>query len=102
MATLRALVHASELLTGAGIRVKAGRRVVDSDIGRIEDGAIVYSVKKVGAKEVPHRVEWVGETKALPRRYAKAKKTNLKGERAVVPAFVDCHTHLIFAGDRSN
>ncbi|HUP57309.1 MAG TPA: imidazolonepropionase [Bdellovibrionota bacterium] len=99
--TFQAIVHASELLTGAGVRAKGGRRVSDADMGRIVDGAIVYSVKKVGGKSVPHRIEWVGETSKLPKRFARAKKTDLKGKRALVPGFVDCHTHLVFAGDRS-
>src|SRR4051794_3956120 len=102
MATFRALVHASELLTGSGIRAKGGRKVTDADTGAIEDGALVYSVKKVGGKEIPHRVEWVGETRKLPKKFARARKTDLKGLRAVVPGFVDCHTHLVFAGDRSH
>jgi imidazolonepropionase len=99
--SFRAIVHASELLTGAGVRAKGGRRITDGDMGRIADGALVYSLKKAGGKLVPDRIEWVGETSKLPRRFARAKKTDLKGKRALVPGFVDCHTHLVFAGDRS-
>ncbi|MGZ3698077.1 MAG: imidazolonepropionase [Bdellovibrionota bacterium] len=89
---LRAIVHASEVLTGAGIRAKEGRRPKEEDLGRIFDGAIVYSEK---------RIEWVGATRDLPKKFARAKKTNLKNARAVIPGMVDCHTHLVFAGDRS-
>lgn len=98
---LRALIHASELLTGAGIRAKDGRKVSEEDIGRIPDGALVYSVKKVGGREIPQRIEWVGPTKSLPKKYSRVKKKNLGGKRALIPGLVDCHTHLIFAGDRS-
>ncbi|OFZ78739.1 MAG: imidazolonepropionase [Bdellovibrionales bacterium RIFOXYD1_FULL_53_11] len=87
----KAIIHASELLTGAGIRAKDGRRILEEDTGRIEDGAIVYSDK----------IEWVGKTRDLPRKYARAPKRDLKGQRAVIPGLVDCHTHLVFAGDRS-
>jgi imidazolonepropionase len=89
---MRAIVHASEVLTGVGVRVKDGRHVHEEDLGRIEDGAIVYSEREI---------EWVGPTSKLPKKYARAKKQDLKGRRAVVPGFVDCHTHLVFAGDRS-
>jgi len=98
---LRAFIHASELLTGAGFRRKDGRRVAEADIGRIEDGAIVYSTRKVGGKEIADKIEWVGPTSALPKKYARVKKTDLKRGRAIVAGLIDCHTHLVFAGDRS-
>ncbi|OFZ20205.1 MAG: imidazolonepropionase [Bdellovibrionales bacterium GWB1_55_8] len=98
---LQAIVHASELLTGAGIRLKDGRKVTDDDLGRIEDGALVYSTRKVRGKEVPDEILWVGPTPDMPRKYSRIKKRDLKGKQAVIPGMVDCHTHLVFAGDRS-
>ena len=98
---LRAYIHASEILTGAGIRARDGVRPEEADLGRIEDGAVVYSVKKVGSKTIPHRVEWVGPTLELPKKYSRVTKTNLHGKRAIIPGLVDCHNHLVFAGDRS-
>jgi len=89
---IQVLIHASELLTGEGIRRKDGRRVKPQDVGRIPDGALVCRDGKV---------EWVGPTSKLPAKYARAKKTDLKGLQAVIPGLVDCHNHLIFAGDRS-
>jgi imidazolonepropionase len=90
---LQAYVHASEVLTGAGVRAKQGRRPTEDDLGRISDGAVVWSDR---------RIEWVGPTSRLPRKYARARKKDLRGQRAVIPGLVDCHTHLIFAGDRSD
>ena len=110
MAELRLITHASEILTGAGFRTKDGRRVTEGDIGRIEDGAIVWSVKprprgsapkKEALGEVGDRIEWVGRTSELPRKYSKLKSRNLRNRQAVVAGLVDCHTHLVFAGDRS-
>jgi imidazolonepropionase len=89
---MRALIHASELISGAGIRQKDGRKPADADLNRIPDGAIVYSNKKI---------EWVGLTSQLPKKFARVRRTNLKNQRAVIPGFVDCHTHLVFAGDRA-
>lgn len=91
-----AMLHASELLTGEGVYKKGGRRVREQDLGRIEDGALV--VEKSARMS---RVLWTGTTKDLPKKFLKARRTNLKGERAIVPGLIDCHTHLVFAGDRS-
>jgi imidazolonepropionase len=94
----KVLTHASEILTGQGIRAKDGRHPAEDDLGRIPDGAIVYRESKSG----PGRIEWVGPTSDLPKRFKKLKARNLKGRQAVVPGLVDCHTHLLFAGDRSD
>lgn len=99
---LKALIHASEILTGAGLRRKDGRKPLESDLGRIEDGALVYSTRKVGGKEIPDQIEWVGKTSELPKKYARVAKKDLRGTQAVIPGLVDCHTHLVFAGDRSD
>lgn len=94
----RVFLHASELLTGEGVAKKRGRRVQEEDLGRIEDGALVVSESKGGR---PGKVLWVGPTRDLPKRYLKWKAKNLKNRQALVPGLVDCHTHLVFAGDRS-
>jgi imidazolonepropionase len=86
-------VHASELLTGAGIAEKDGRHPTEKDLGQIEDAALVLDHSKV---------KWFGKTKDLPKKYLKAKNKNLKLKQAIVPGFVDCHNHLIFAGNRAD
>lgn len=105
------LLHSSELLTGEGVRRKDGRRIEEKDLGRIEDGAMAYSVKTVpyedfssgkkGMKVVADKVLWTGKSDALPAEYANAPIFDLDGKNAVLPGFVDCHTHLVFAGDRA-
>jgi imidazolonepropionase len=42
---------------------------------------------------------WVGESKSAPRGEVQNKIDAHK--RCIIPGFVDSHTHLIFAGDRS-
>jgi imidazolonepropionase len=88
------LTHASEVLTGRGIRAKDGRHIQEDDLGRIPDGAVVYRDRG--------KVLWVGPTSELPKRYLKLKARNLRGKHAVIPGLVDCHNHLVFAGDRSD
>ncbi|MEO7236023.1 MAG: imidazolonepropionase [Lapillicoccus sp.] len=62
----------------------------DDDYGTVHDAALV-----VGDDD---QVLWVGRDG--PGRPEADRHVDLGG-RAVVPAFVDSHTHLVFAGDRS-
>jgi imidazolonepropionase len=98
---LRAVVHASELFTGSGVRQKDGKKIVDSDLGRIVDGALVYQTRVIGNQEVPSRIEWVGPSSEIPKKWKNIPHVDLRGKKAVAPGLVDCHTHLVFAGDRS-
>ncbi len=106
------LRHASELLTGEGVRRKDGRRPLEEDLGRIEDGAMAYSVKtvpyedfstgKTGMKVVADKVLWTGKSDDLPTEYASAPIFDLDGKHAIMPGMIDCHTHLVFAGNRAS
>lgn len=93
MAKPEVLIHASEILTGAGVRAKDGRQPLEEDLGRIEDGALVHDGTKI---------LWVGKSSDLPEEYAKTPKRNLAKKHAVIPGLIDCHTHLVFAGDRAS
>lgn len=105
------LLHASEILTGEGVRRKDGRKPREEDLGRIEDGALVYSTKTVpyidfstgkkGMKVVSDQILWVGKSSDLPSEYSQSPTFDLDGKNAVVPGLIDCHTHLIFDGDRA-
>lgn len=90
--SMKAYLHASEILTGSGVRRKSGRKITEDDLGRIEDGAVVFDNKKI---------KWVGPTSELPKKYSKATRTNLKNKKAIVPSLIDAHTHLVFAGNRA-
>lgn len=58
-------------------------------LGLLHDAAVV-----VGDTD---EILWVGRAAAAPE----ADHRRDVGGRAVIPAFVDSHTHLVFAGDRS-
>ncbi len=108
----RCLIHASEILTGVGIRKKDGRKVNEDDLGRILDGAVVYSSKTVSvqdpytnqkmARVVPDKILWVGKSGAVPSEYRSVPTTDLGRQQAIVPGLIDCHTHLVFSGNRSD
>lgn len=75
-----------------GFARKKGRKVTDEDFSRLDNAALVESKGKI---------EWVGKYKELPALY---KKKNLKvvdlKNKNIFPAFIDCHTHCVFGGDR--
>jgi imidazolonepropionase len=58
--------------------------------GAIEDGAIAVA---------DGRIAWIGERRDLPR-FEGASVHDTEG-CWITPGLVDCHTHLVFAGDRS-
>lgn len=65
------------------------RRAALADIGLISHAAMLVHQGKV---------EWVGTENDIPDHTA-TETIDAKGQ-AIVPGFVDPHTHLIFAGDR--
>ncbi len=80
------------LVTGIGELVTNDPALGDgSQLGVVHDAALV-----VGTAQVD-RVAWVGPASRAP---AADRRVDLAG-RAVVPGFVDSHTHLVFAGDRA-
>ena len=61
-----------------------------SDPGIIVDGAIAIDKKRIVA---------VGTTRELRSRFQPGTVFDAAG-RSVCPGFVDCHTHVVYAGDR--
>ena len=47
-----------------------------------------------------NKIAWTGESVNLPREFA-SSAINVGG-RAIIPGFIDSHTHLVFGGDRAN
>jgi len=60
------------------------------DYGMIEDGAIAIARGSVA---------WIGEQSAVPGHTV--KETRSLSGYCITPALIDCHTHLIFGGDRA-
>lgn len=48
------------------------------------------------------RIEWIGANKKIPKSFKllKLKEVDLK-KQLVMPSFVECHTHALFAGSRA-
>lgn len=91
------------LITGIGELVTCDDTVegavtdpLHAGLGVLRDAAIVIGGADPETGSAP-RVEWVGPADQAP---AADWAISLEG-RAVVPGFVDSHSHLVFAGDRS-
>lgn len=63
----------------------------DDDFGLVADGMIALD----GA-----RIAWVGPAADLPEVYRDLPHHDLGG-RLVTPALIDCHTHVVFGGNRA-
>ena len=47
------------------------------------------------------KIEWVGDDRAVPAGLHPDRRVELAG-RWVTPGLIDCHTHLVFAGQRAS
>jgi imidazolonepropionase len=79
------------LLTGIGELVTNGAEA-PGGLGLVRDAAVAVR---------DGRVAWAGPAADLPAAHRGLDPFDVQG-RAVVPGFVDAHTHLVFAGDRSD
>ena len=59
--------------------------------GLIEHGAIVLSGKYI---------EWAGPQSDLPQQYRASPTIDMSG-RLMTPALIDCHSHIVFGGNRA-
>lgn len=79
------------LITGIGELVtnSSGER---GDLGLVRDAAVAVESGTIA---------WAGSSAEVPPRY-RGDAGYDAGGRAALPGFVDAHTHLVFAGDRSD
>lgn len=87
------IVNASQLLTCASVHAKRGKEL--SDVGIIENGAVLISKGRISAVDTTDKIL------SSMDRNSKARIIDAKG-KIVMPGFVDCHTHLVFAGSRES
>ncbi len=71
---------------------KQGRNITDKDLSFVSKSAFVVQAGKI---------VWLGSEKKLPSKFKSGAKIVDLGGRFVYPGFVECHTHSVFGGDRS-
>lgn len=88
-----------ELLTMSGLVAKSGRFPREEDLGLIEDGAVLVEGGVI---------RWTGPERQLSNHLIKSLvgKSGLQevdcSGLSVLPAFVEAHTHSVFAGNRAH
>jgi len=78
------------LVTGTHLATMTG--IGDNAYGTIRDGAIGLA---------DGRIAWVGAERDLPRKASARRLLHFPGAWAT-PGLIDCHTHLVYAGNRAN
>ncbi len=88
------LRNISELITMAPAFAKQGRRIQESDLGLLKNQSLLIQ---------NGMISWIGSSKKVPKEFSKKKikEINMKG-KTVLPGFVECHTHTVFAGSRAH
>jgi len=83
--------NASQLVTCSGFNAKQGRAM--SDLHVIDDGAVVIENGVITA---------VGKTREVLKKFDETGfKTIDATGKAVLPGFIDSHTHFVFGGYRA-
>ena len=80
--------------------IRADRLITDCRLATMAEGGAAYGAVEDGALLVRDgRIVWAGARADLPAH--EAATTDRLDRRWVTPGLVDCHTHLVFGGDRS-
>lgn len=74
--------------------------LTNANIATMRDGATPYGVIEDAALAIDRgRIAWIGPQAELPANET-TRRRSLEG-RWLTPALIDCHTHLVFAGNRA-
>lgn len=80
-----------QLLTMRDLPLKGALQ--DSQLEIISNGALYIEDEKI--------VE-VGDFEELAEKYKQAESVLISGSKVCLPGYIDCHTHIAFAGNRAN
>lgn len=79
------------LVSLQGAAQKKGKNLHSDDLSLIDNACLVVSKEKI---------VWIGPEVDLPTKFKKIKSVSLK-QKTILPSFIECHTHSVFAGNRS-
>ena len=80
------------LMTCEGAMKKQGRRIQEQDLSLAEGHSMVVGGGKIC---------WIGPHRQLPRQFKSQKEIDCR-DHQIYPGFVECHTHIGFAGRRAD
>ena len=86
------IIYKAKQLVTCASNGKPKRLVAMQDVGLIEDGAIAVKDEKIVA---------VGKSNEIFREFESENVIDASN-KTVTPGFVECHTHIVFAGNRLN
>ena len=86
------IIHNAKQLVTCASNSKAKKGAAMSDVGIIENGAVAIKDGVIAA---------VGKSDEILRDFEAAEIIDAN-HKVVCPSFVECHTHIVFAGDRIN
>lgn len=86
------IIHNAKQLVTCASGGKAKKGAAMQDLGLIENGAVAINGGVI--------VE-VGESEKILKKFSADEMLDA-GQKVVTPGFVECHTHIVFAGNRLN
>lgn len=79
----------------------AKRLLTNVSVATMEAGSSPYGLINEAAIVIENgAIAWVGPRNALPESWKSSAALDLGG-RLITPALIDCHTHLVFGGNRA-
>ncbi len=84
-----------QVLTLRPAAQKEGRSPNEQDLGLIENANVVVDSET-------NLIEWIGPSKEMPLEYGEIINAYPGIGELWLPELVECHTHLIYSGDRSH
>jgi imidazolonepropionase len=87
----------------AGFAMKKTTLWTDCTLATMQDNGVPYGMIENGNIVLQgSKIMWVGAAKDMPAQYLRdATDFRSAGGRLVTPGLIDCHTHLVYAGDRA-
>ena len=95
-------IHNNHVNKGITIRMQNEMLYTECSVATMQVNEAAYGLINNAAIAVRSgRIEWVGDENSIPASYQGMQRESL-GQRLVTPALIDCHTHLIFGGNRAH
>lgn len=77
--------------------------IIHANLATMSDNGVSYGLISDAAVGINNgQISWIGNTQSLTQQQIEQANTVNVDGKLVTPALIDCHTHLIFAGDRAN